>query len=79
MLRSYPEYRIKQGISKLWCGFWGNANASKEEVIQAARAAQADEFIRNIPDQYGSIIGQSGVNLSGGQKQRISGTEVYNS
>ncbi|WP_040412898.1 ABC transporter ATP-binding protein [Desulfosporosinus sp. OT] len=51
---------------------WGNPNASKEEVIHAARAAQADEFIQNIPDQYGSIIGQSGVNLSGGQKQRIS-------
>jgi len=51
---------------------WGNPNALKEEVIQAARAAQADEFIQKIPDQYESILGQSGVNLSGGQKQRIS-------
>lgn len=51
---------------------WGNPNASKEEIIEAARAAQADEFIRNLPYQYESILGQSGVNLSGGQKQRIS-------
>ena len=51
---------------------WGNPNASKEEMIEAARAAQADEFIRNLPYQYESILGQSGVNLSGGQKQRIS-------
>ena len=51
---------------------WGKPNALKEEVIEAARAAQADEFIQNIPDQYESILGRSGVNLSGGQKQRIS-------
>ena len=51
---------------------WGNPNASKEEIIKAARAAQADEFIQNMPDQYESILGQGGVNLSGGQKQRIS-------
>lgn len=51
---------------------WGNPNALKEEVIKAARTAQADEFIQGIPDQYESILGQSGVNLSGGQKQRIS-------
>ena len=51
---------------------WGNPNASKEEIITAARVAQADEFIQNMPVQYESILGQSGVNLSGGQKQRIS-------
>ena len=51
---------------------WGNPNASKEEIMEAARAAQADEFIQNLPSQYESILGQSGVNLSGGQKQRIS-------
>lgn len=51
---------------------WGNPKASKKEIIEAARVAQADEFIQNIPDRYESILGQSGVNLSGGQKQRIS-------
>jgi len=51
---------------------WGNPDALKEEVIKAARTAQADEFIQDMPDQYESILGQSGVNLSGGQKQRIS-------
>ena len=51
---------------------WGNPNASKEEIITAAQVAQADEFIQNMPVQYESILGQSGVNLSGGQKQRIS-------
>jgi ATP-binding cassette, subfamily B, multidrug efflux pump len=51
---------------------WGNPNASKEEVIKAAQAAQANEFIQNMPLQYDSSLGQGGVNLSGGQKQRIS-------
>jgi ATP-binding cassette subfamily B protein len=51
---------------------WGNPDASKEEIIQAAQVAQADEFIQAMPVQYDSILGQSGVNLSGGQKQRIS-------
>ncbi|TGE31783.1 ABC transporter ATP-binding protein [Desulfosporosinus sp. Sb-LF] len=51
---------------------WGNTNASKEEIIQAARVAQADEFIQTMPFQYESNLGQGGVNLSGGQKQRIS-------
>ncbi|SCP97345.1 ABC transporter ATP-binding protein [Anaerobium acetethylicum] len=51
---------------------WGNPDAMEEEIRQAARAAQADEFIRKMPDQYESILGQGGVNLSGGQKQRIS-------
>ncbi|WP_407306515.1 ABC transporter ATP-binding protein [Desulfosporosinus sp. SB140] len=51
---------------------WGNPKASKEEIIKAARLAQADEFIQSMSDQYESNLGQSGVNLSGGQKQRIS-------
>lgn len=51
---------------------WSNPSLSNEEVIEAAVAAQADEFIRKIPGQYDSVLGQSGVNLSGGQKQRIS-------
>lgn len=51
---------------------WGNPNASKEEIIKASQAAQADGFIRSMPDQYETSLGQGGVNLSGGQKQRIS-------
>ena len=51
---------------------WGNPTADKETVIKAAQAAQADEFIQNMPNKYDSLLGQSGVNLSGGQKQRIS-------
>lgn len=51
---------------------WGNPQASKEEITQAAQAAQADGFIQNMSAQYDSSLGQGGVNLSGGQKQRIS-------
>lgn len=51
---------------------WGKPNASEEEVLEAASAAQAHEFIQNLPGQYDSILGQSGVNLSGGQRQRVS-------
>ncbi len=51
---------------------WGNPGAAKELIVEAAAAAQADEFIAHMPDGYDSLLGQSGVNLSGGQKQRIS-------
>lgn len=51
---------------------WGKPDASDEEIAEAARTAQADEFISSIPDGYQSMLGQGGVNLSGGQKQRLS-------
>lgn len=51
---------------------WGNPKAVPESIMGAARLAQADEFIRSMPEQYESVLGQGGVNLSGGQKQRIS-------
>lgn len=51
---------------------WGNPRATEEQVKAAARTAQADGFIRQMPDGYRSALGQGGVNLSGGQKQRIS-------
>ena len=49
----------------------GEPDASMEKLTTAARNAQADEFIRNIPDGYEALVGQRGVNLSGGQKQRL--------
>jgi ATP-binding cassette subfamily B protein len=50
---------------------YGRPEASDEEVIAAARAAQAHDFITDFPDGYDTVIGQRGVNLSGGQKQRL--------
>ena len=51
---------------------WGNETAGDEEVRQAARIAQADEFIQGFKSGYDTIIGEKGSSLSGGQKQRIS-------
>ncbi|MGG3307760.1 ABC transporter ATP-binding protein [Paenibacillus lautus] len=51
---------------------YGKADASDEEVMAAAKAAQAHEFISSMPEGYDTVLGQRGVNLSGGQKQRIS-------
>ncbi len=50
---------------------YGRPDASEEEVIAAARAAQAHDFILSFPEGYDTLVGQRGVNLSGGQKQRI--------
>lgn len=50
---------------------FGNPNASQEEIEQAARDANAQEFILSFPDGYETQIGERGVKLSGGQKQRI--------
>lgn len=50
---------------------WGNKNATDEEIQDACKLAQADEFIQNFPDKYDSYIEQGGVNVSGGQKQRL--------
>ncbi len=51
---------------------WGDENASEEDIVNAARIAQADEFIRRMPDGYDSMIAEKGASLSGGQKQRMS-------
>ena len=50
---------------------WGNPDATDEELIEACRLAQADEFVRSFPDGYDSHIEQGGTNVSGGQKQRL--------
>jgi ATP-binding cassette subfamily B protein len=50
---------------------YGRPEATEGEVIEAAKAAQAHDFISSFPDGYDSMVGQRGVNLSGGQKQRI--------
>jgi ATP-binding cassette subfamily B multidrug efflux pump len=50
---------------------YGRPDASDEEVIAAAKAAQADEFITEFPNGYDTLVGERGATLSGGQKQRI--------
>lgn len=51
---------------------FGNPNATKEQVIEAAKKARCHEFIMNFPDKYDTVIGDGGSTLSGGEKQRIS-------
>jgi ATP-binding cassette subfamily B multidrug efflux pump len=50
---------------------YGRPDASEEEVVRAAKAAQAHDFIMGFPEGYDTMVGQRGVNLSGGQKQRV--------
>jgi len=50
---------------------YGHAEKSFDDVVRAARAAYADDFIRSLPQGYDTVIGESGVKLSGGQRQRI--------
>ncbi|MBR3304501.1 MAG: ABC transporter ATP-binding protein [Christensenellaceae bacterium] len=50
---------------------WGKPGASDDEVYEACRAAQADDFIRSFPEGYDTELGQGGVNVSGGQQQRL--------
>lgn len=56
---------------------YGKPDASREEVIEAAKNANAHEFIMALPDGYDTDIGQRGVKLSGGQKQRLSIARVF--
>jgi len=50
---------------------WGKEDASDEDVMAAAKIAQADEFISNLPEGYNTKVSRGGTNFSGGQKQRI--------
>jgi ATP-binding cassette, subfamily B, bacterial len=83
-IRSYPleEYRQHVGIVLqepfLFFGTiaeniaYGRPDASRDEIIDAARAARAHEFILRLPDGYDSLVGERGQFLSGGERQRIS-------
>jgi len=50
---------------------WGNKEATDEELVEACKLVQADDFIRQFPRQYDTYIEQGGTNVSGGQKQRL--------
>ena len=75
MLRSSVGISLQESI--LFSGSirdnirYGRPDAIEEEVVAAAKVAQAHEFIMEFPDGYDTMVGQRGVNLSGGQKQRI--------
>ena len=82
-VKDYSIKNLRQGVSMvlqknvLFSGSvednlrWGDENATDEEVMAAADAAQADSFLQNFTDGYKTELGQGGVNVSGGQKQRL--------
>lgn len=55
----------------------GNPEATDEEVIEAAKQANAHDFIMSLPDQYDTLVGERGVKLSGGQQQRVAIARVF--
>jgi ATP-binding cassette subfamily B protein len=83
-VRSFPvaEYRHNIGIVLqdpfLFYGTiaeniaYGRPDATRDEIVAAARAARAHEFILNLPDGYDSLVGERGQSLSGGERQRVS-------
>ena len=50
---------------------YGRPDATREQVVAAAKASEADEFIRELPDGYDTVVGEQGLTLSGGQRQRV--------
>ena len=55
----------------------GNPEATDEEVIEAAKKANAHDFIMSLPNQYDTLVGERGVKLSGGQQQRVAIARVF--
>ena len=82
-VRDYPVEALRERIGMvlqnnvLFSGtirenlLWGDPNATEEDMIQAAKNAQAYDFIMSFPDGFDTYIDQGGVNVSGGQKQRL--------
>ncbi len=82
-VRDYPIAKLRERIGMvlqnnvLFSGtirenlLWGDPNASEEDIITAAKNAQAYDFIMSFPDGFDTYIEQGGVNVSGGQKQRL--------
>lgn len=82
-VKEYSLYELRESIAMvlqknvLFSGTikenlkWGNKDATDEEIIEAAKAAQAHDFIMSFPKGYETDLGQGGVNVSGGQKQRL--------
>lgn len=82
-VRNYSLKNLREGVSmvlqknELFSGsiesnlLWGDKNATHEDVVAAAKVAQAHDFIMSFPDGYNTDLGQGGVNVSGGQKQRL--------
>ena len=82
-VRDYPLEKLRSRIGMvlqtnvLFTGtirenlLWGNPDATEEEIIQAAKDAQAYDFIMSFPDGFDTYLDQGGVNVSGGQKQRL--------
>ena len=50
---------------------YGRPDATRQQIVAAARAAEADEFITDLPQGYDTVIGEQGLTLSGGQRQRV--------
>ncbi len=82
-VRQFKQVSLRQQISfvlqdtvlfsgTIWENIaYGRPEASKEEIIQAAEAANASEFIDKLPKKYATVVGERGMTLSGGQRQRI--------
>ena len=82
-VKKYPMRHLRDAIAvvlqknNLFSGsllsnlYWGNENASMEEINEACHIACVDEFLDRLPQGYDTDMGQGGVNVSGGQKQRI--------
>lgn len=82
-VREYTQEALREKVaialqkSELFCRSiyenirWGEPTATEKEIREAAKIAQADEFIEQTPDKYQTIVSAQGMSLSGGQKQRI--------